>query len=206
MSATIQTSGSNAKTGVTPGAHNAAVNASTPTAATTSMENRSREENKSTAEDLREKAGEALDNTASRVSEAAAGARDTVEQGYRDAKDAAGAAYERAAETVDQGVRTARAGAESAYREAEYRGRRAGAEVSRYVNDHPLMVGVLGFAGGLLIGALLPIGKRGNNGGNGHSYRDSSGQGDYPYRRGGDRHPASYSYPERNHDERPYAG
>ncbi len=204
MNPTTQNPGNNAKTAANAGTHTAGVTASTPKAANTAAANKmAREENKNTVDDVREKAGEAIDKTGARVSEAASGARETVEQGYRDARDAAGTAYERAAETVDHGVRQAREGAESAYREVEYRGRRAGAEVSRYVNDHPLMVGVLGFAGGLLLGALLPIGKRG---GNGQSYRESYGQGGYPDGRRGDRQAGSYAYSERPHDDRPYGG
>jgi ElaB/YqjD/DUF883 family membrane-anchored ribosome-binding protein len=120
-------------------------------------------EDKSGADSVRDKAADAVDNVTSRVSEAASDARRTVEEGYRDAVEGAGVAYDRAADAVDRGYRQARAGAQSAAHEIDHQSRRARAEVSRYVNDHPLMVGVIGFAGGLLLGALLPLGKRSNS-------------------------------------------
>ncbi|MEJ8570049.1 hypothetical protein [Microbaculum marinum] len=130
-----------------------------------------------------------MDTLADRASETAEGVRHAVEDGYRRTVEGASEAYEAAADTVDRGYRQARAGVESTYRRADWQTRRAGAEVSRYVNDNPVMVGVIGFAGGLLLGALLPWGRRSNGGGN-ESYANRYREAAYSQ---GDHHRSGYS-------------
>jgi ElaB/YqjD/DUF883 family membrane-anchored ribosome-binding protein len=112
------------------------------------------------AEKITERAGEALNSASSTVRDAASEARRAAEDGYREAAERVGAAYESAAETAEQGYRAARASAQSAAREIGTQTRRASARVSNFASENPLMVGVIGFAGGLLIGALLPRGGR----------------------------------------------
>lgn len=61
------------------------------------------------------------------------------------AADKAGAAYDDARHAAVHGVNRARHAA-----------RRAGGQAETFFDDYPLMVGVLGLAGGALLGAMLP--------------------------------------------------
>lgn len=132
-----------------------------------------------TVERGRDRAARAADAAGETVSEFATRARRTVEEGYREAADRAGTAYDRAAEGVEEGYRQARAGAATAAHEIDRQARYARSEVSRFVDEHPLMVGVIGFAGGLLIGALLPRGRRHDHGRSGWRRSPDDRAGDW---------------------------
>jgi ElaB/YqjD/DUF883 family membrane-anchored ribosome-binding protein len=137
---------------------------------------------KAASKGAKDRPSETMDTVSDRVTDAAESARRTVEDGYRQAADTAGAAYETAADSMDRGYQYARDNAEYAARYANIQGRRAGAEVSRFVSDNPLMVGVIGFAGGLLLGALIPWSKR--NGGSDDRYGPRYGEAYGEHHRG----------------------
>ncbi len=91
----------------------------------------------------------------------------------RDVKDAAGRAASSVRDGVEQGYEAASDWAsdqyESASRNVTYARRRSAAEFNRsrqtvegFVEENPIMVGVVGLAAGLLIGALLPTTRREN--------------------------------------------
>jgi ElaB/YqjD/DUF883 family membrane-anchored ribosome-binding protein len=85
------------------------------------------------------------DDINDRLGGAADQARDRASAAYEDARERAGALHRRNMRALDdltsQGI------------EGLHRGRTA---VERFVDDNPLLVGVVGVAAGLLLGALLP--------------------------------------------------
>lgn len=84
-------------------------------------------------------------------------------------RDAVGQAYDTAKERVGDATSWATENFESASRNATYARRRSAAHLNRgrqtvesFVEENPIMVGVVGVAAGLLIGALLPGTRREN--------------------------------------------
>jgi ElaB/YqjD/DUF883 family membrane-anchored ribosome-binding protein len=83
--------------------------------------------------------------TADSIRESAAGATETVRQSAR-------AAMDQASEWMEQGSRQWQQARGSSMQQF----RRAGGGIERFVSENPLVVGVMGLAAGLVIGALLP--------------------------------------------------
>ena len=95
----------------------------------------------------------------------ASGAADQAGELYRQASERAGETYEQAAEwardTYDQAADWA---SDTFNRDAYDRARRGSTQAygsaSRFMSENPVMVGVIGLAAGLLLGALLPRTRR----------------------------------------------
>ncbi|NNM73678.1 hypothetical protein [Enterovirga aerilata] len=92
-----------------------------------------------------------LGQAASTAREGLKGAADTARSATEAARQTAGEFYGRASRTVDDARRRSA---------AELSRRRRGVEA--FVEENPVMVGVVGFAAGLLIGSLLPATRREN--------------------------------------------
>jgi ElaB/YqjD/DUF883 family membrane-anchored ribosome-binding protein len=103
--------------------------------------------------------------------QAAAQVQERAGQAYQQASEKAGEAYEQATEKAGELSDEAREWARGAYDQASgwasEGGRRsvegvrsAGSGVQRYVAENPVMVGLIGLAAGLLLGALLPRTRR----------------------------------------------
>lgn len=99
-----------------------------------------RERAEAAAEDARERMRHAYERGEHAYEDSARWARDRYERGA-----------EWVSETYDDAARASRRG----YRKARR-------ETSDFVQENPLMVGVLGLAAGLVLGALLPISRREN--------------------------------------------
>lgn len=96
--------------------------------------------------------GSVLDQATSVAREGLKSATDAAKAATGSARDGASEAYGRASRTVgDAGRRSA----------AEFSRRRRGVEA--FVEENPVMVGVVGLAAGLLVGALLPGTRRENS-------------------------------------------
>lgn len=97
------------------------------------------------ARNLRDQAADRASDVRNRVSEAADAARARASETYEDARSWAEDRYEtqrrRAADLADRGTRRL------------HEGRTA---TEQFVSENPLLVGVVGLAAGLLLGALLP--------------------------------------------------
>ncbi|ESR26192.1 hypothetical protein [Lutibaculum baratangense] len=93
--------------------------------------------------------------------------RARAEQIAEDARERGRRAYERGEHAYEDGVRWARdsyeRGAEwvsDTYEDAARYSKRGYRQASHFIEENPLMIGVLGLATGLLIGALLPMSRR----------------------------------------------
>jgi ElaB/YqjD/DUF883 family membrane-anchored ribosome-binding protein len=79
-------------------------------------------------------------------------ARGTAEQ----VQQRAGEMYEQASEMAEQAYEQASDWARGAYEQGSRQVGRYGGSVQRFVSENPVLVGVVGLAAGLLLGALLP--------------------------------------------------
>lgn len=120
--------------------------------------------------------GDTVSQVADQARQVAGQARDAAGQAREAVTDAVSGARDRAQtlyEDARHGVRQARTGARDAYEagterfdDLRTRGYDAAASgrdsVERFVQENPLLVGVVGLAAGLLLGALLPRTRREN--------------------------------------------
>jgi ElaB/YqjD/DUF883 family membrane-anchored ribosome-binding protein len=114
------------------------------------------------------KAGAAQAADAAR--QAAQSAGDTVRNAAGQVQERAGALYDRASETAEEAYEQASDWARGAYEQGSRQFenvrrslpdvRQYGGSVQRFVNENPVLVGVVGLAAGLLLGALLPRTRR----------------------------------------------
>jgi ElaB/YqjD/DUF883 family membrane-anchored ribosome-binding protein len=77
-------------------------------------------------------------------------------QAYEQASEMAGQAYEQASDMAGQAYDQASEWARGAYDQGSRQVSRYGGSVQRFVSENPVLVGVVGVAAGLLLGALLP--------------------------------------------------
>lgn len=107
--------------------------------------------------------------SASAVSSAASAAKSALDQATSTAKDGLKSAADTARSATDAARQTAGDAYSSASRTVSQASRRSAQEFTRtrrgveaFVEENPIMVGVVGLAAGLLIGALLPNTRREN--------------------------------------------
>lgn len=96
-----------------------------------------------------EKAGELYEEASERAGELYEQASDWAREKYDQASSWASDQYENSGRYADQGRRYAMQGVGQ-----------AGSSVQRFVRENPVLVGVVGLAAGLLLGALLPRTRR----------------------------------------------
>lgn len=96
-------------------------------------------------EDARERAGEYYEEAKERAGEYYEEASDWARDKYEQAKSWAAGTRERGGRNYDYASRRARGGMNQAW-----------SGTQRFVSENPVMVGVIGLAAGLLLGALLP--------------------------------------------------
>lgn len=90
-----------------------------------------------------------VENTVEDLGEAAASARDRAADVGSRASDAAADIYRELQHEIDRAY-------EAGYQRASYAYKRGRNEVGHFVRENPLTVCALGFAGGVILGALLP--------------------------------------------------
>jgi ElaB/YqjD/DUF883 family membrane-anchored ribosome-binding protein len=95
-------------------------------------------------------------NTGQSGASSAQGAADTVRQGVENMRDRAGETVEQASDWARNQYEQGSRQLEEARDRSMQQFRQARGGIERYVSENPLMVGVVGLAAGLVIGALLP--------------------------------------------------
>ncbi len=86
----------------------------------------------------------------------AAEAKERGREYYGEARERAGDYYEEASRTARDSYRKASDWASDSYEHASDYSRQGWNATQRFVNDNPVLIGVVGLATGLLLGALLP--------------------------------------------------
>lgn len=114
-------------------------------------------------EHLRHQDKDAGQGTTEAARRAAQSAADTVRQAGSRAQEHAGDLYDQARDMADDATEWASRQAQRSSRQLADVGRRGirgaadtGRTVERFINENPVLVGVVGLAAGLLLGALLP--------------------------------------------------
>jgi ElaB/YqjD/DUF883 family membrane-anchored ribosome-binding protein len=95
-------------------------------------------------------------NTGQSAAGSAQGAADTVRQGVENMRDQAGESLGQASEWARNQYEQGSRQLDQARDRSMQQLRQARGGIERYVSENPLMVGVVGLAAGLVIGALLP--------------------------------------------------
>ncbi|WP_018042236.1 YtxH domain-containing protein [Methylobacterium sp. 88A] len=131
------------------------------------ISDRARSETRTTAGDLRHQAGDLADDAqakaegyADRAKEAALDARDTVKDKAESLIDRASETYDDARDWASDTHRSTRRSIGEFAERGSQRLDRGKTNVEQFVTENPLLVGVVGLAAGLLLGALLPRTRR----------------------------------------------
>lgn len=104
----------------------------------------------------------ALDQATSTAKESLKGAKRTADSTIGAARDAVGDGYDKASAWASDRIDSASRSASNAGRRSAEGFTQSRDGVQRFVDENPIMVGVVGFAAGLLIGSLLPGTRREN--------------------------------------------
>jgi ElaB/YqjD/DUF883 family membrane-anchored ribosome-binding protein len=110
------------------------------------------------AKSAQDNAKGAQNNVQDTVKEAGEAAQETLKSVRRRASDV----YDDAADAARESYRTVTRGAARMRRNAPNSPGQAGRMVSSYIEENPIMVGVLGLAAGLILGSIIPGTRREN--------------------------------------------